>query len=113
MTMELGENPYFQVYRVGMPIAVLIASFVMIAELVPVPLQILSVKLRGKKLFSYTPIHHAFEKKGWPESRVVWTFALTQLLLSGFASFIFVRMLAATPGQGDIPRAPQTVTVER
>jgi len=60
-------------------------SIMMIVELVPVPLQILSVKLRKKKLFPFTPIHHAFEKAGWPESRVVWRFALVQLLCTAVA----------------------------
>lgn len=55
---------------------------VLVAELVPVPLQIFWVKVFKRKLFPYTPIHHAFEKAGWPESRVVWTFVLTQLLCS-------------------------------
>ena len=54
----------------------------MVAELVPVPLQIASVKLRKKKLFPYTPIHHAFEKAGWPETRVVFVFALLLLIFS-------------------------------
>ena len=54
----------------------------MVAELVPVPLQIASVKLRKKKIFPYTPIHHAFEKAGWPETRVVFVFALAQILFS-------------------------------
>ena len=81
-----------------MTVPVAIASFIMIAELVPVPLQILSVKLRKKKLFTYTPIHHAFEAKGWPESRVVWTFALMQLVLSGGALYAFARITEARHG---------------
>lgn len=63
-------------------IILLIVSGMMIVELVPVPLQILSVKVRKKKLFSFTPIHHAFERKGWPEIKVVAVFAGCQLLLS-------------------------------
>lgn len=63
-------------------LACFVLSLVMIVELVPVPLQILSVKLKKKKLFPYTPIHHAFEKAGWPETRVVGMFSLTQLILS-------------------------------
>ena len=62
--------------------ALVILSLVMIAEIVPVPLQIFWVKVFKRKLFPFTPIHHAFEKKGWPESRVVWTFALVQLALA-------------------------------
>ncbi|MEQ1935450.1 MAG: hypothetical protein ABL962_16445 [Fimbriimonadaceae bacterium] len=60
-----------------------ILSLAMIAELVPVPMQVAYYKLtKGKRLFPMTPIHHAFEKKGWPESRIVWIFALFQLLCS-------------------------------
>lgn len=57
---------------------------VLIAELVPVPLQIGSAKLRkGKRLFPFrTPIHHGFQAAGWPETRVVSVFLLTQLLLA-------------------------------
>lgn len=60
-------------------------SLMMVAELVPVPLQIASVKIRKKKIFPYTPIHHAFEKAGWPETRVVFVFALCQALFSMLA----------------------------
>lgn len=56
-----------------------ILSLVMIAELVPVPLQIFSVKVFKRKLFPYTPIHHAFEKAGWPETRVTFTFVMAQV----------------------------------
>jgi phospho-N-acetylmuramoyl-pentapeptide-transferase len=61
--------------------AVAVLFLVMIVELVPVPLQILSVKLRkGKRLFPRTPIHHAFELHKWPESRITWTFVLVQII---------------------------------
>ncbi len=65
-----------------MYVGIFIISGMMIVELVPVPLQILSVKLRKKKLFSFTPIHHAFEKKGWPERKVVAVFVGCQLAMS-------------------------------
>lgn len=53
-------------------------SVVMIAELVPVPLQIFWVKVFKKKLFPFTPIHHAFENAGWPETRVTFMFVMIQ-----------------------------------
>lgn len=65
------------------------AMFMMIAELIPVPLQIASVKILKRKLFPYTPIHHAFEKAGWPETRVVFSFALTQLVCTLIALAIY------------------------
>ncbi|MEQ1823557.1 MAG: hypothetical protein ABL949_13685 [Fimbriimonadaceae bacterium] len=72
---------------------ILILSLLMIAELVPVPMQVAYFKLtKGKRLFPSTPIHHGFEKKGWPESRVVWTFALLQLLCSVAAYSIALGM---------------------
>lgn len=77
-----GAFSYNEKHAIGfLPLAVF--SFVMIAELVPVPMQVAYYKLtKGKRIFPATPIHHAFEKKGWPESRVVWAFALFQLLIS-------------------------------
>ena len=71
-------------------LSLIVLSTMIIAELVPVPLQILSVKLRKKKLFPYTPIHHAFEKAGWPETRVTFMFALIQLVASMMAVALVV-----------------------
>lgn len=81
---------------------ILAVSVMMIVELVPVPLQILSVKTRKKKLFPYTPIHHAFEKAGWPETRVVFHFALAQLLFSALAIGLMVG-LPALPNSAPRP----------
>lgn len=66
-------------------VPLLIIGFVMVAELVPVPMQVGYFKLTKKRLFPMTPIHHSFEKRGWMETRVVWLFALAQLLLSALA----------------------------
>jgi len=37
-------------------------------------LQILSKKIRGKKLFLVAPLHHHFEALGWPEAKVTMRF---------------------------------------
>lgn len=57
-----------------------VLSLVMVAELVPVPLQVASAKLRGgKRLFPFkTPIHHGFQQHGWPETRIVALFHVVQ-----------------------------------
>ncbi|MBS1704955.1 MAG: hypothetical protein JST40_03715 [Armatimonadetes bacterium] len=62
-----------------------VLGLVMVIELVPVPIQIASVKLRKKRVFPATPIHHAFQSAGWPETRVVWLFVLVQLLCLALA----------------------------
>lgn len=72
-------------WRPEMVLPIAILCLLMVIELVPVPLQIAWVKLFKRRLFPFTPIHHAFEKAGWPETRVVWMFALTQLVLVALA----------------------------
>jgi len=79
------------------PLALVVMSFVMVVELVPVPLQIFWVKIFKKRLFSFTPIHHAFEKKGWPESRVLWSFCLAQFVLTAIAISLLVFTLPGGP----------------
>jgi phospho-N-acetylmuramoyl-pentapeptide-transferase len=69
-------------------------ALVLIAELVPVPLQILSVKLTGRRMFPKTPIHHAFQVKGVPETRIVAGFVLLQIVAS-LAAFGYVAGLVA------------------
>jgi len=94
-------SPWFHmegVWNMTMICALSLLSIVMIAELIPVPLQIFSVKVFKRKLFPYTPIHHAFEKAGWPESRVVWRFAFVQALCTAAAIAIVVRTCFAFHG---------------
>lgn len=60
----------------------LVLLAVLIAELVPVPLQIFWVKLFKRRLFLRTPIHHAFQYAGVPERRVVAGFLVLQAACS-------------------------------
>jgi phospho-N-acetylmuramoyl-pentapeptide-transferase len=48
-----------------------IIGFVFVIESVSVIAQILSKKIRGKKLFLSAPIHHHLEAIGWPETKIV------------------------------------------
>ena len=56
------------------------ALFVFKAESVMV--QVISFKLTGKRIFRMAPIHHHFEKKGWPESTVVIRFWIISIILA-------------------------------
>ena len=76
-------------WRTEMMIPLAILCLLMVVELVPVPIQIFWVKAFKRRLFPFTPVHHAFEKAGWPETRVVWTFALAQLVMVALAIFAF------------------------
>lgn len=45
-------------------------------------LQIMSKKIRGKKIFLSAPIHHHFEASGWPETKVTMRFWLISQVLA-------------------------------
>jgi phospho-N-acetylmuramoyl-pentapeptide-transferase len=56
---------------------------VFVAETLSVILQVASYKLRDKKrIFLCAPLHHHFEYKGWPETKVVLRFWIIGLLLA-------------------------------
>ena len=52
------------------------------AEAISVIIQVASFKLTGKRVFKMAPIHHHFEQCGWPETRVVFIFWITTMILS-------------------------------
>lgn len=51
-------------------------------ETVSVITQVISFKLFGKRVFLMAPIHHHFEKKGWPEPRIIVRFWIISVLLA-------------------------------
>ncbi len=55
---------------------------IFVLEAISVILQVGSYKLRhGKRIFKMAPIHHHFEKSGWPEPRVIVRFWIITLVL--------------------------------
>ena len=51
-------------------------------EALSVIVQTTSFKLTGKRVFRMAPIHHHFEKKGWPETKVTVRFWIISILLA-------------------------------
>ena len=49
-------------------------GFILVIESGSVIIQLLSKKIRRKKIFLSTPIHHHFEALGWPETKVTMRF---------------------------------------
>ncbi|ALS27351.1 phospho-N-acetylmuramoyl-pentapeptide transferase [Paenibacillus sp. 32O-W] len=56
---------------------------VFVIEMLSVIIQVTSFKLRGKRIFKMSPIHHHYELSGWSEWRVVVTFWTAGLALAG------------------------------
>jgi phospho-N-acetylmuramoyl-pentapeptide-transferase len=59
-------------------------GFILIIESLSVIVQLISKKIRHKKIFLSTPIHHHFEAKGWPETKVTMRF----WIIAGVAAVI-------------------------
>jgi phospho-N-acetylmuramoyl-pentapeptide-transferase len=69
-----------------------IVGGIFVAETLSVILQVGSYKLRNKKrIFLCSPLHHHFEYKGWPETKVVLRFWIISLIFAifGIASLKF------------------------
>ncbi|MEA2113625.1 MAG: phospho-N-acetylmuramoyl-pentapeptide-transferase [Patescibacteria group bacterium] len=49
-------------------------GFILVLESASVIIQVASKKIRGKKVFLSAPIHHHFEAKGWPETKITMRF---------------------------------------
>jgi len=55
---------------------------VFLVETLSVIIQVASFKLTGKRVFLMAPIHHHFEKLGWPEPRVIVRFWIVSVALA-------------------------------
>lgn len=62
-------------------LVLLIMGGLFVMETVSVMIQVASFKLTGKRVFLMAPLHHHFELKGWPESRVIVRFWIITLIL--------------------------------
>ncbi len=62
---------------------------ILVLESASVIIQVLSKKLRGKKVFLSAPIHHHFEALGWPETKVTMRFWIISAAFSVLGIVIF------------------------
>jgi len=84
MTDELGD---------GKGVAVLpIIAFPLVVTVLSDVLQVLSKRLRGKKIFQIAPLHHHFEAIGWPSHKVTMRYWVLSVILA------FVGVIVALAG---------------
>jgi phospho-N-acetylmuramoyl-pentapeptide-transferase len=55
---------------------------IFVLETVSVIIQVVSFKLTGRRVFLMTPIHHHYEKLGWPEQKIVIRFWIVSIILA-------------------------------
>jgi phospho-N-acetylmuramoyl-pentapeptide-transferase len=72
-----------------------IIAGILVIEVLSVIIQLLSKKIRKKKIFLSTPIHHHFEGIGWPESQITMRFWLISGFMTtlGLALFFLARFV--------------------
>jgi phospho-N-acetylmuramoyl-pentapeptide-transferase len=70
-------------------ILILVIGGVFLLEIASVIIQVLSFKIRGKRIFKMAPLHHHYEVIGWPETKVVIRF----WILGGLFSIIALSTL--------------------
>ncbi|MCB9802599.1 phospho-N-acetylmuramoyl-pentapeptide-transferase [Candidatus Nomurabacteria bacterium] len=72
--MSLGVALGIVAMLTGYPLLLPIIGFILLIESLSVIIQVLSKKIRKKKVFLSAPIHHHLEAKGWSEPKIVMRF---------------------------------------
>lgn len=79
-SLALGGYVIATAYMLNMPLYVIIVAVIYLVENISVMLQVSYFKItKGKRLFKMAPIHHHFEKSGWPETKVVTVFTIVSI----------------------------------
>ncbi|MDF9824674.1 phospho-N-acetylmuramoyl-pentapeptide-transferase [Breznakia sp. PF5-3] len=73
-----------------MEILLVIIGGIFVIEALSVALQVISFKLRGKRIFKMAPIHHHFEMSGMSETKVVVMFYIIGIILATLGYLIGV-----------------------
>jgi len=81
-SLSLGGSLAAVAIIVKHEIVLAIIGGLFVLETASVIIQVLSFKLTGKRVFMMAPIHHHYEKKGWPESTVVIRFWIIAIILA-------------------------------
>lgn len=80
-SLALGGFVAAEAMYLKMPVFLIFAAFIYLAEIVSVILQVGVFKLKhGKRLFRMAPLHHHFELGGWPETKVVTIFTIITVI---------------------------------
>ena len=61
-------------------ILLILIGGVFVLEALSVIFQVVSYKLRGKRVFLMAPIHHHYELKGWPEPQIIVRFWIISII---------------------------------
>lgn len=69
-------------------LAFIVIAGVFVIDTLTVIIQVASVKIRHKRVFTYTPIHFAFRINGMPETKVVHMFWMAEAVFAAVGLFV-------------------------
>lgn len=72
----------------GLELMIPLVGVIYLAELLSDIIQILSVKLRHKRVFKMAPIHHHFELCGWSEYKIVLVFSSITIAVGALGVYL-------------------------
>ncbi len=72
------------------PLLLPVIAIIPVIESLSVIIQTISKKVRGKKIFLSTPIHHTFEALGWPETQITMRFWMINAMGAVIGLIIFL-----------------------
>ena len=70
-------------------VLLLLIGFIFVIETLSVIIQVLSFKIRGKRVFLMAPLHHHFELKKWAENKIIVRFWMIALISNVIALVSF------------------------
>ena len=79
-SMFLGGMVVALSFGIGRPILLIFAGIIYLLEALSDIIQVAYYKKTKKRIFKMAPIHHHFEKCGWGEIKLMWTFGIVELL---------------------------------
>jgi len=84
-SMGLGGALGTTAVLIKQELLLVVAGGLFVLEALSVILQVGSFKLRGRRIFRMSPLHHHFELSGWSETKVVIRFWIIALIFALFA----------------------------
>ncbi len=81
-SLALGGLIGMIAFMVHQPLTLIIVGGIFVMEAISVILQVSFFKVRQKRIFKMSPIHHHFELKGWHENKVVIRFWILSLIFA-------------------------------
>lgn len=81
-SLSLGGTLGVVAVLIKQELLLVILGGVFVVEALSVILQVLSVKLRGKRIFKVSPLHHHLQLSGWKESKIIIRFWIIAIILA-------------------------------